>query len=117
MAGQDNDASPEPAPLAEVLSGLLEYSDLLDGQLRMRLAAFRDGYRRGRETGYAKGRRDEAAETDRAWNRIARDVARARDLPHADLERKRWTVRGEPGTRETFSKPRRGDYTGNGTAE
>ena len=32
-------------PLCEVVADLLELSDLLDGQLRMRLQAFREGWR------------------------------------------------------------------------
>ena len=42
---------------------------------------------------------------------IARPVARGGPA-YAEIERKRWTVRGEQRTRETFGQPHPGDYLG-----
>ena len=50
VGGPDVPCQCDPAPLCEVIGGLLELSDLLDGQLRQRLAAYREGYEHGRES-------------------------------------------------------------------
>lgn len=73
--------------------------------------AYREGWAAGRAAGYAAGRQAEAAERDREWNRIARPIARS-STSAAELEAKRWTVRGERRTRETFGQPHPGDYPG-----
>ena len=83
--------------------------------MRRLLAAGRDSYRRGLADGIILGRRLEGAERDAAWNAIARPVARG-GLAYAELERKRWAVRGEPRTRETFGLPHPDDFTGRGVA-
>jgi hypothetical protein len=91
---------------------LVSVSDLLDGQLRLRLEAYREGYQRGHQAGYAAGRQDLADEFAEAWNDIARPVTRADPA----LQRRRWTLRGEQRTRETFGRPHRDDFTGRGAA-
>lgn len=60
---------------------------------------------------YAAGREDESADRDARWNEIARPVARGGPA-HAELERRRWTVRGEQRTQETFGQPHPDDYMG-----
>lgn len=102
----------DAVPLGLVVADLLELSDLLDGQLRMRLAAYREGYQLGRQAGYTEGRRDEAAERDEAWNAIARVAARA----DPQAMGKRWSVRGELRTQGTFGQPHAADFRGRGAA-
>jgi hypothetical protein len=95
-------------PLRQAADELLEQSDLLDGQLRMRLQAYRDGYDHGYEAGYSAGREDLAADMDAAWNAIARPISRI----NPGLIRRRWSVRGEPRDRAAFSEPHPHDYQG-----
>ena len=90
---------------------LLALSDERDVQLELRRRAYRDGWEAGHMTGVGDGRQAEAAERDREWNAIARPVARGGPA-YAEIERKRWTVRGEQRTRETFGQPHPGDYLG-----
>ena len=107
-------ASSEPVPLAVPPGDLLDRSDERDLYMRRIGQAHAEGWRAGLAEGYGMGREDEGAERDRAWNAIARPASRAEPL--AELERRRWTVRGEPRTRETFSQPHPGDYQGRGSA-
>ena len=98
-------------PLWETFGELLALSDERDTWMRRLLSAGRDSYRRGLADGIALGRRLEAAERDAAWKAIARPAARG-GPSHAELERKRFTVRGEPRTREAFGLPHPDDYKG-----
>jgi len=104
----------EPLPPGQDVAELLDRSGERDRFLGRIIQAWRDGYRRGHaegyQAGYRRGREDQAAELDKAWNRIAQPAARGR--PYAELERKRWTVRGDPRTRKTFSQPHPDDYQG-----
>jgi hypothetical protein len=59
--------------------------------------------------GVERGRQLEAGERDRAWQAIARPIARGGPT-QADLELRRW---GEGG-REHFADPRPGDFPGLG---
>jgi hypothetical protein len=65
--------------------------------------AARAAYQRGYKAGYERGARDGEAE----WPAVVAPLA---GLSHAELERRRWTVRGEQRTRETFGGPHPGDY-------
>jgi hypothetical protein len=89
-------------PLAEAVAELLELSDLLDGQLRMRLAAFREGYELGGEAGYQAGYVDGILARKHAQHQLVEDLA---------VYLRRWD-----GRREDFGKPRPGDYPGRGGA-
>jgi hypothetical protein len=100
----------DPVTLARALAELLERSDLLDASLRLRLRAWRDGFRFGYERGVDEGRRAEAAERDAAWRVIAAPVAHG--LPGDELSRRRWG----PGGRGRFGDPRPGDFPGKGGA-
>lgn len=80
-----------------------------DAQLRLRDAAWREGYRLGREHGWKRGFEAAARDLEAAWHETARRVARGDPRPHAELERVRWTVHGEQRTRETFSLPHPAD--------
>lgn len=89
---------------------LLELSDERDASLRRRLAAFREGYHAAElahaadySIGYVDG------------------LLRRKHLEHdavdaAKLYARRWELRGEPRTRETFSQPHPDDFTGRGAA-
>lgn len=87
---------------------LLDLSDERDGQLQLRLDAYRQGYEDGRDAGYDRGYEDGIAERKRAQQ----DLVEALKI-HA----RRWVVRGEPRARETFGRPHPGDFKGrNGAA-
>ena len=86
---------------------LLGVSDERDVQLQRLLDAERAAYM----AGYAHGRADEAREADRAWAaRPPQPVRVGESL--AALEARRWELRGEPRTRETFGRPHLADYRG-----
>jgi len=94
---------------------LLGHSDERDLYMARIGQAYRDGWLAGQQHGYRGGRADESRERDQAWNRIARQ-AHAHGTPYAEVERRRWTLRGEPRTAETFADPHPGDYQGRGGA-
>lgn len=86
---------------------LLKLSDERDQWERWLLDAARAAY----EAGYADGRADERAEADRAWASRPRQRVRDGDAL-ADVEARRWELRGERRTRETFGRPHPADYKG-----
>lgn len=92
------------------LAELVDRSDERDLYMRRIGQARAEGWRAGWAEGYDAGRADEGAERDQAWATIAGPASRGR--PFAELELKRWAVRGEPRTREAFSQPHPGDYQG-----
>jgi hypothetical protein len=87
---------------------LLAVSDERDLQLRLRLADRAEGYALGYAVGYDAGRLDEARDLEAAYHEMASRVARG-GPSYAELERRRWTVHGEPRTRETFAQPHPAD--------
>lgn len=96
-----------PVTLAEALAELVEVSDGRDQWEQRLLAACRAAYL----AGHADGRAAERLEADQAW--AARPARIARDgLALEDLERHRWTVRGDSRTRDTFGQPHPDDYQG-----
>jgi len=68
-------------------------------------------YERGWRDGYER----RAAELERDWRDVAGPVA-AGGPSFAELERRRWELRGEARTRETFGGAHAGDYPGQGAA-
>jgi hypothetical protein len=83
----------------------------LDAEPDAWLAAFEDLKEIGElHAAYAAGREAEGTERDQAWNRIAGQVSRSGKF--ADVERRRWTVRGEQRTREDFGRPHPDDFKG-----
>jgi len=70
-------------------------------------AADRAGFARGHAVGYSA----RAAELELDWQAIARPAANG-GPSWAELERKRWTLRGEPRTRATFGLPHPDDFPG-----
>jgi hypothetical protein len=97
--------------MTAIVDELLDRSRERDVQLELRHRAYAEGWEAGHVAGTEAGRQAEAAERDKAWNRIARPIARG-GRSHAELERNRWTVRGETRTRETFGQPHPDDYLG-----
>ena len=89
--------------LATCPACLLTLSDLLDGHLRLRLAAYREGYETGHDAGYDQGYDDGIA----CRKRAQQDLVEALQV-HA----RRWELRGEPRARETFARPHPDDYQG-----
>jgi hypothetical protein len=96
-----------PVGLARAVAELLELSGERDQWAQRLGAEYRLGYAIGHAIGVEEGRRLEAADRDRAWNAVARPIARGGDT-HAELERRRWG----PGGRERFGNPRPGDFKG-----
>jgi hypothetical protein len=102
----------------EAPAGILELSAERDMWLRRELAAGRRGYERGRRDGYAEGYAEAERDMERRWREFARPMARQLQGPsYAELERRRWTLRGEVRTRETFALSHPGDYPGTGQPE
>jgi hypothetical protein len=64
-------------------------------------------YQRGYRDGYAQC----ALEIQAAEHGIVAVLT-----AQADIERRRWRLRGEPRTRETFARPHPDDFTGRGAA-
>lgn len=96
-----------PVTLAEALAELVEVSGSHDRWEQRLQAACRAAYL----AGHADGRAAERLEADRAW--AARPARIVRDGPAlGDLERQRWTVRGEPRDRLAFGLPHSDDYPG-----
>lgn len=99
-----------PPGLPPDAAAALELSDERDEHLRLRLAAFRDGWQAA----------EQAHADDYALGYVD-GLLRRKHLEHdavaaAQLEVRRWTVHGEPRTRETFSLPHPDDYPGRGGA-
>lgn len=86
---------------------ILDRSDERDLWQRRLLDAQRAAYR----AGYNDGRADEQRDADRRW--VATPPLTVRDdLTRDELEARRWTLRGEQRTRETFGLPHPADFTG-----
>lgn len=101
MSGVDDGAS--PVQLGTAIISLLEHSDAMDAQLRLRLAAFREGYAAGHQAGYDRGYDDGIMERKRTQQDM---------LDQLKVHARRWELRGEPRARETFALPHPGDYPG-----
>jgi hypothetical protein len=105
---------PEPVPLHHAVAEVLALSDERDAWLRRLDGEHRGAFRLGYALGVEIGRRqvlDEEAEARRAAIRMVRDAGRL-----SEVERRRWTVRGEARTRATFGEPHPADYPGRGAA-
>jgi len=92
----------------QALAGLIDRSDERDLYMKRIRQARAEGWRAGWAEGYDKGRADEGAERDRAWNEIARPISR---IDPAFMSR-RWAVRGQLRSRETFGRAHPGDFKG-----
>jgi len=76
---------------------------------------FRDAHLADLEAAYRRGVEDAHREMTEAWHAIADPVAHGGPA-HADLEARRWMLRGEPRTRATFGQPHRDDFPRRGEA-
>lgn len=96
----------DPVPLADAVAGLVSLSDYLDRLLRLRLAAWREGY--------AAAELAHADDYDRGFHDGRMAVKRAQHdaVDLCELEGRRWELRGEPRTRQTFGLPHPDDYQG-----
>jgi hypothetical protein len=90
---------------------LLALSDERDTHLMLRDRAYREGYAEGARGQWSAGYA--AAMTD--MKRVQLDLVATLDLA-GDLARRRWVVRGEQRTRETYGQPHPDDYMGRGAA-
>ena len=86
---------------------LLALSDERDTQLQLRHRAYREGYAEGARGQWSAGYA--AAMAD--MKRVQLGLVDALDLV-GDLARRRWTVRGEQRTRDTYGAPHADDYPG-----
>lgn len=96
-----------PVPLAAAVERVIDRSDERGAQLRLRLAAWREGWLAGHGNGYEQGRRD-ALDEETAQRREAAGLA----AEAMELQRERWRLRGQRRDRATFSRPHPGDYPG-----
>ena len=98
----------EPDELAALTSGLLGVIDP-GAEIRYRLQLAREAYQAGVEAGLARA----IGEDEEAWRVAAGRVRVVAASPsRAEVEARRWSVRGEQRTRETFGCPHRDDYPG-----
>jgi hypothetical protein len=91
------------------IAALLALSDERDTWQRRLLAAEIRGYDRGHRDGYRCGYAQAEAGMDRRWHEHADPIARSD--PRLLLAR-RWSLRGEPRTRQTFGQAHPDDYRG-----
>jgi hypothetical protein len=82
---------------------LLAESNERDRQLRLRLAAWEDGWRAGAAGEYTRGYQAAVADIKAAEHALY-DYLRS-----GPAETVRWALRGEPRTRATFGQPHRDD--------
>jgi hypothetical protein len=90
--------------LAVKLAQLLDVAD----DTALRAAEHRETYAAGWAAGYAAGAESEAQAQHASWRKLS---ARLAGPTFAELEYRRWELRGEPRTRATFAAPHAGDYT------
>lgn len=107
----------EPVPLADAVAELLADSDRRAAELDAQARAWRQGYETGFLAGVEVGR-GAALQEESDQRREAAGLVRAATAgpAHAAVLRRRWTVRGERRTRESFGNAHPGDYPGQGGA-
>lgn len=94
-------------------AAVLERSAERELWLRRELAAEVRGYERGRAAGYEEGYAASEREMAQCWHEIADPIA-CGGPSYAELERRRWMLRGEQRTRKTFGQPHADDFLGGG---
>lgn len=100
-----------PGAAASAAQQLLELSDERDRWLARSLRMWRAGWQAGYAAGLREGREDAHRELADAWRAAADPVAHG-GPDFAEFEQRRWTLRGEPRSRETFRQPHPADYLG-----
>src|SRR5712664_2396009 len=98
------------APQGEAAGQLLDLSDERDRQLQLRLDAWRSGWR-ACETAHADDYDQGYADGLAGRKRRQHDAVAA-----LQLYRRRWELRGEARTRQTFADPHPADFKGRGAA-
>lgn len=97
--------------LAAMLTQLLAADVLADVAAdATRIREHRETYAAGYADGHRAGREDHAREQHADWARMARRITRG--PAYAEIEARRWELRGEPRTRATFGQPHPADYPG-----
>jgi len=104
----------ELAELRRLAVALVDATDH-EAEIAYRLLLCREAFDRGRDAGWAAGFEAAHREMAAAWNAAAAPIARG-GLVHAEVEEKRWMLRGEPRTRGTFGRPHLDDFPGRGEA-
>jgi hypothetical protein len=108
---QSDGANVKAIVTGAAVAELLDISDERDRHLARRHQAWREGWRLGCAAGYEAGYLQCASDVKRAEHAIYDHLAKA-----GDLERARWTLRGQARTRKTFGRPHKDDFTGRGDA-
>jgi hypothetical protein len=107
----------DPVPLSTAVAELLADSDRRAAQLDAQDRAWRQGFERGFDAGVEVGTGAALEEEAQQRREAAGLVRQATAGPaHAAVMRRRWTVRGEQRTRETFGNSHPADYPGQGGA-
>ncbi len=103
----------DPVPLADAVADLFGRIDERQRHLELRDSAWKEGWLAGHAIGYEAGRRDALAEESAQRREAAGLVREATAGPsHAVILRRRWALRGQARTRETFARPHKDDYPG-----
>jgi len=102
----------EPVPLAEALRELvLDHVDERGRDHERIRRAWREGWLTGHGIGYGAGYEQASRDMERNWSEMARPTARQLVRGHG-LQDRRWRLRGETRTRQTFGQPHPDDYRG-----
>lgn len=80
-------------------------------ELELRRQLVREAYEHGRALGWREGYERGARLLEAEWPSVVGPVITDRP-DHAELERRRWTVRSEQRTRETYGQPHPDDFPG-----
>jgi hypothetical protein len=103
--------------IQQAVAELLRWSDAQDAALKARLAAEAAAHRAGFAQGFEAGRRAALESLAEENRQIAAELAGLPTRPRfAELELRRWNVRGEPRARLAFGDPAPGDFPGRGPA-
>jgi hypothetical protein len=95
--------------LTSMVRALVNVLPDFDAEVKLRQQLGREAYQRGYEDGFQDGYERAHADMAKAWAEVARPVSKGA-LTYQELEARRWTLRGEQRTRETFGDPHPDDY-------
>jgi hypothetical protein len=108
-------ALPEPASLRQAIGELLDRSDERDVYNARIKAAWSEGWLVGHQIGYDGGYGEAQRDMARRWHEVADPAARG-GPQHAELQRRRWMLRGDQRTRGTFGQGHPDDFPGGDAA-
>lgn len=80
-------------------------------EIELRCQQVREAYEAGRAGGWREGYEHGARLLDTEWPAVIAPMLSGRP-DHRELERRRWALRGEQRTRETFGDPHPDDFSG-----